>query len=80
MANPFVSQNQNQTQPTQEQPQMQQPNFDQAYQQFAPNWRQYFKNLPEDIQTPEQAVRYLAQNGQIPPLIQRQVYSMLNRR
>lgn len=80
MANPFVSQNQNQAQLMQGQPQMQQPNFNQAYQQFAPNWRQYFKNLPEDIQTPEQAVRYFAQNGQIPPLIQRQVYSMLNRR
>jgi len=74
MANPFVSQNQPM------QGQMQQPDFGQAYQQFAPNWRQYFKNLPEDIQTPEQAVRYFAQNGQIPPLIQRQVYSMLNRR
>ncbi len=76
MANPFVSQNQNQSM----QGQMQQPNFNQAYQQFAPNWRQYFNNLPEDIQTPEQAVRYFAQNGQIPPLIQKQVYSMLNRR
>ncbi len=79
MANPFVSQNQNQNQNQPMQGQTQQPNFNQAYQQFAPNWRQYF-NLPEDIQTPEQAVRYLAQNGQVPSLIQRQVYSMLNRR
>lgn len=78
MANPFVSQNQSRL--MQEQTQAQQPNFNQAYQQFAPNWRQYFNNLPEDIQTPEQAVRYLAQNGQVPPLIQRQVYMMLNRR
>lgn len=63
-------------------PQGQMANFDQLYRQFAPNWKQYLAglNLPQDIQTPEQAVRFLAQNGQIPPLIQKQVYSMLNRR
>ena len=60
----------------------QMPNFDQLYQQFAPNWRQYLAglNIPQSIESPEQAVRFLAQNGQIPPLIQKQVYSMLNKR
>lgn len=54
----------------------------QLYQRFAPNWRQYVANLhlPQAIQTPEEAVRFLASNGQIPPLIQRQVYSMINRK
>lgn len=67
---------------TQRQSQTQMSNFEQLYQRFAPNWKQYLAglNLPQDIQTPEQAVRFLAQNGQIPPLIQKQVYSMLNRR
>lgn len=73
MGNPFVSRQV----PQQQQAQM--PNFEQLYKQFAQNPWKYLSglNLPSDIQTPEQAVRYLANNGQIPPLIQKQVYTML---
>lgn len=64
---------------TQPQTQGQMPNFEQLYQQFVQNPMKYLTglNIPQGVQTPEQAVRYLASNGQIPPLIQRQVYSML---
>lgn len=64
---------------TQAQPQAQMPNFEQLYQQFVQNPMKYLTglNIPQGIQTSEQVVRYLASNGQIPPLIQRQVYSML---
>lgn len=60
----------------------QMPDFNQLYQQFVQNPMKYLTglNMPQNIQTPEQAVRYLASNGQIPPLIQKQVYSMLGMR
>lgn len=62
--------------------QMQMPDFNQLYQQFIQNPMKYLTGLhiPQGIQTPEEAVRFLASNGKIPPLIQRQVYSMLNRK
>ena len=64
------------------QQQNQMPDFNQLYQQFLHNPMQYLigLNLPQNIQTAEQAVRYLADNGQIPPLIQKQVYAMLGKR
>lgn len=37
-------------------------------------------NLPPNIQTPEEAVRYAAATNQIPPLIQQQVYGMLGKK
>lgn len=59
--------------------QTQMPDFNQLYQQFIQNPMKYLMglNIPQNIQTPEQAVRFLASNGKIPPLIQNQVYSML---
>lgn len=81
MSNPLMASfQQNQTQQASNQmTPMQMPNFNQLYQQFIQNPMKYLGNLnlPQNIQTPEQAVKYLASNGQIPPLIQRQVYSML---
>lgn len=83
MSNPLMASfQQNQTQQIPNQmtmTPMQIPNFNQLYQQFVQNPMKYLGNLnlPQNIQTPEQAVKYLASNGQIPPLIQRQVYSML---
>ena len=55
-------------------------NFEELYKQFVQNPMKYLAglNLPSNIQTPEQAVRFLANNGRIPPLIQKQVYSMLS--
>lgn len=73
MANPLnVGQNQ----------QVQTPDFNKLYQQFIKDPMRYLTglNIPQNIQTPEQAVRFLASNGKIPPLIQKQVYSMLNMR
>lgn len=73
MANPLnVGQNQ----------QAQMPDFNKLYQQFIKDPMRYLTglNIPQNIQTPEQAVRFLASNGKIPPLIQKQVYSMLNMR
>ena len=57
----------------------QMPDFNQLYQQFIQNPMKYLTGLdiPQNIQTPKEVVQFLANNGKIPPLIQRQVYSML---
>lgn len=84
MGNPFFE-NQNRSNFQQTNPQTQQPqqlDLNKLYNEFKQNPSKYLSglNLPPEIQTPEQAVRYLAQNGRIPPLIQKQVYSMVGKR
>ena len=84
MGNPFFE-NQNRSNFQQTNPQTQQPqqlDFNKLYNEFKQNPSKYLSglNLPPEIQTPEQAVRYLAQTGRIPPLIQRQVYDMVSKR
>ena len=61
----------------------QQPlDFNAMFNEFKQNPMKYLGNLnlPPDIQTPEQAVRYAAATNQIPPLIQQQVYGMLGKK
>jgi spore coat protein CotF len=80
MGNPFFeNQNRSNFQQTQ---QPQQLDLNKLYNEFKQNPSKYLSglNLPPELQTPEQIVRYLAQNGRIPPLIQRQVYSMVSKR
>ena len=84
MGNPFFE-NQNrsnfqQSNPVQQQPQ--QLDLNKLFNEFKQNPSKYLSglNLPPELQTTEQIVRYLAQNGRIPPLIQRQVYSMVSKR
>lgn len=78
MSNPFVNKNQNES--NFQQPQ--QLNLQELFTKFKQNPIKYLTglNLPPEIQTPEQAVRYCAQTGQIHPLIQRQVYGMLSKK
>ena len=81
MGNPFFeNQNGSNFQQTNQQPQ--QLDLNKLYNEFKQNPSKYLSglNLPPELQTPEQIVRYLAQNGRIPPLIQRQVYSMVSKR
>ena len=81
MGNPFFeNQNRSNFQQTNQQPQ--QLDFNKLFNDFKQNPSKYLSglNLPPELQTPEQIVRYLAQNGRIPPLIQRQVYSMVSKR
>lgn len=81
MGNPFFeNQNRSNFQQTNQQPQ--QLDLNKLYSEFKQNPSKYLSglNLPPELQTPEQIVRYLAQNGRIPPLIQRQVYSMVSKR
>lgn len=81
MGNPFFeNQNRSNFQQTNQQPQ--QLDLNKLYNEFKQNPSKYLSglNLPPELQTPEQIVRYLAQNGRIPPLIQRQVYSMVSKR
>lgn len=85
MGNPFVNNNQNRSNFQQTNPQTQQPqqlDLNKLYNEFKQNPSKYLSglNLPPELQTPEQIVRYLAQNGRIPPLIQKQVYSMVSKR
>lgn len=84
MGNPFFE-NQNRSNfqnpnPTQQQPQ--QLDLNKLFNEFKQNPFKYLSglNLPPDIQTPEQAVRYCAQTGQVPPLIQKQVYGLVGKR
>lgn len=62
--------------------QSQQIDFNALYNQFIQDPMKYMGNLkfPPEVQTPEQAVRYLASTNQIPPLIQQQVYGFLNKK
>lgn len=82
MSNPFVNNNQNGSNFQQTNQQPQQLDLNKLYNEFKQNPSKYLSglNLPPELQTPEQIVRYLAQNGRIPPLIQRQVYSMVSKR
>ena len=61
----------------------QQPlDFNAMFNEFKQNPMRYLGNLnlPPNIQTPEEAVRYAAATNQIPPLIQQQVYGMLGKK
>ena len=81
MGNPFFeNQNRSNFQQTNQQPQ--QLDLNKLFNEFKQNPSKYLSglNLPPELQTPEQIVRYLAQNGRIPPLIQKQVYSMVSKR
>ena len=62
--------------------QAQTPDFERLYQEFIKDPMRYLTglNIPQNIQTPEGVVRFLASNGKIPPLIQKQVYTMLGMR
>ena len=84
MGNPFFE-NQNRSNFQQTNPQTQQPqrlDLNKLFNEFKQNPFKYLSglNLPPDIQTPEQAVRYCAQTGQVPPLIQKQVYGLVGKR
>lgn len=84
MGNPFFeNQNRRNIQnpiPTQQPPQ--QLDLNKLFNEFKQNPFKYLSglNLPPDIQTPEQAVRYCAQTGQVHPLIQKQVYGLVGKR
>lgn len=82
MSNP-VFKNQQFPQNNQNGSKNQQPlDFNAMFNEFKQNPMKYLGNLnlPPNIQTPEQAVRYAAATNQIPPLIQQQVYGMLGKK
>lgn len=62
--------------------QSQQPDMNALYNQFRQNPMKYLTgfNIPQGMNNPEQIVRYLAQNGKIPPMLQGRVNAMLLRR
>lgn len=86
MSNPvFKYQNnqtpmQNQNGSQMQQPQM--PDFNKLFEEFKQDPNKYLGNLniPQNLQTPEEKVRYLAATNQIPPLIQKQIYGMLGKK
>ena len=59
----------------------QQPDINQLYQQFMQNPMQFLQgmNIPKEFTTPQQIVKYLADNGRIPPMLQQRVNAMLGR-
>lgn len=76
--NPLVT---GQTAPVQQKPQGQ-PDINALYQQFRQNPMKYLTgyNIPQNINSPEQIVRFLADNGKVPPMLQARVNAMLGRR
>lgn len=60
----------------------QQPDMNAMFQQFKQNPMKYLTglNIPQGMNNPEQIVRFLAQNGKIPPMLQGRVNAMLGRR
>lgn len=65
---------------TQMQPQL--PDFGKLFEQFKQDPDKYLGNfnIPPNIQTPEEKVRYIAATNQIPPLLQKQIYGMLGKK
>lgn len=57
------------------------PDINQLYQEFIKNPTQFLTglNIPKELTTPEQMVKYLFDNGKIPPMLQAKVNAMLNR-
>ena len=60
----------------------QQPDMNELYQQFVQNPMKYLTglNLPQGMNSPQQIVQFLADNGRIPPMLQARVNAMLGRR
>lgn len=60
--------------------QPQQPDMNALYNQFRQNPMKYLTgfNIPQGMNNPEQIVRFLAQNGKIPPMLQGRVNAMLS--
>lgn len=76
--NPLVT---GQSAPVQQKPQGQ-PDINAMFQQFRQNPMKYLTgyNIPQNINSPEQIVRFLADNGKVPPMLQARVNAMLGRR
>lgn len=76
--NPLVT---GQTAPVQQKPQGQ-PDINAMFQQFRQDPMKYLAgyNIPQNINSPEQIVRFLADNGKVPPMLQARVNAMLGRR
>lgn len=70
-----------QSAPVQQKPQGQ-PDINAMFQQFRQNPMKYLTgyNIPQNINSPEQIVRFLADNGKVPPMLQARVNAMLGRR
>jgi hypothetical protein len=70
-----------QTASVQQKPQGQ-PDINSLYQRFRANPMKYLTgyNIPQNINSPEQIVRFLADNGKVPPMLQARVNAMLGRR
>lgn len=60
----------------------QMPDMQTLFKQFSQNPAKYLTGLdiPANLNSPEQIVRYLAQNNKIPPMLQGRVNAMLGRR
>lgn len=61
-------------------PEQQNANLQAMYEQFKANPLRYLSGLPSEIQTPQQAVEYLANNGRIPAHLKGRVEAMLGRK
>lgn len=70
-----------QSAPVQQKPQGQ-PDINAMFQQFRQNPMKYLTgyNIPQNLNSPEQIVRFLADNGKVPPMLQARVNAMLGRR
>ena len=58
------------------------PDMNALYQQFQQNPLKYLTglNIPQGMNNPQDIVRFLADNGKVPPMLQARVNAMLGRR
>lgn len=59
-----------------------QPDINALFEQFRANPMKYLTgyNIPKNINSPEGIVRFLADSGRVPPMLQGRVNAMLGRR
>lgn len=60
----------------------QQPDLNQLYQQFIQGPWRYLTglNIPKNITTPEEMVKYCLQNNKVPPILQQRINAMMGRK
>lgn len=68
------------SQPTQQQAQQQMPDMNKLYQQFQKNPLKYLPNAPQGVTEPLELLRYYADSGKIPPMLQGRVNAILGRK
>lgn len=66
--------------PQQPNQQPQQPDINKMFQEFQKNPLKYLPNAPKDVINPMDLLKFYADNGKVPPMLQGRVNAILGRR